>query len=322
MARTKQTHRKSAQNNKKRKAPEDDDDSVGLARKKIKCDYSTWSESDSDRGSSNLSASSSSSENDESSSAESFNAEITKALALIESTLQSSNYAASEQYQLADELEIIVKETKSGLQEMNYRKNPISIAIACEDNKIKRFAKRKIKGLRWHEAEEKVEDDIYTTARYMWYSLDIALKTSVPHIKYKKKMRKLLKAHIPEKDVANFVIEYAQTGYKWYRISYRSQNDDNDYGPPLDELNEDGIIHNLKFDPDDFFRDNTFYKAQKPPTGKAVHFRKWRKELDSKYMDCMSDEDLVTFICNIDTAKLGGLLRDDCMEDLIVRVHK
>lgn len=85
-------------------------------------------------------------------------------------------------------------------------------------------------------------------------------------------MHRLLKACIPEKNVANIVIEYAQNGYKWYRLEYEVNIETvNEEGLMLKELNK-GVIFNVKFDDDDYFWDNGFYKRRKPKTCEVVAF--------------------------------------------------
>merc|ERR1712241_424017 len=96
-------------------------------------------------------------------------------------------------------------------------------------------------------------------------------------------------------------MEYAQNGYVWYRLQYRIRQDGGDhYGLYC------GIMYSLKYDNDDYFRGNNYYKSAKmSKTKKEIKFGEWREVLDNKYMDCMSDKDLAAFIVEIDCQKLG-----------------
>ena len=102
---------------------------------------------------------------------------------------------------------------------------------------------------------------------------------------------------------------------------YRRHYDDyNDGGAKL--VDNDGIVYNIEYDEDDYFRGNGYYKSKKPKTDGIVKFEQWRKDLDSKYMDCMSDKDLAHFLMAVDESKLSGIWEYHKMTWWIVQQHK
>merc|ERR1712228_195292 len=112
-------------------------------------------------------------------------------LILVKDIVNSSDFSPFEQLQFAQKLEHIVIELKERAKELRFRKNAIG-PIKSKDGKMRRFAKRMIKGYRYWKEEEIVESDVGMRLRFMDYSLDIALKTSEPHPKYKEIMHGLL----------------------------------------------------------------------------------------------------------------------------------
>merc|ERR1712048_930186 len=136
-------------------------------------------------------------------------------------------------------------------------------------------------------------------------------------------MHALLTTHVSDNNIANIIIEYAQNGYRWYQIRYTLPSDDENYMEQTKLRNEDGIIYHLEYDVDDYFRDNAFYKPKQSKTcWHSVSFDEWRQELESKYMDCMSDEDLVEFVLAVDYAKLSGQWNDEYWEEWLLGLHR
>merc|ERR1712204_103215 len=146
--------------------------------------------------------------------------------------------------------------------------------------------------------------------------LDIAMKSSTHHPKYKKKMRALLKVHVQHNAIANAIIGYVQNPYRWFQIRYAIDigegYDDGDYY--FNEHNP-GVIFLVEYDDDDYFRGNGFYKPKtiEPPTSVyGSHGAEWcgfdelRSILPSKYVNCMSDADLAKFVISIDSSQLRG----------------
>merc|ERR1712228_92118 len=120
-------------------------------------------------------------------------------------------------------------------------------------------------------------------------------------------MHELLKVHVQNKDIANEIIGYAQTGHRWYQFNTKikrelADNDDFDY---FQWFNEQGVVFNLEYDDDDYFRGNDFYKeAKDSQTAHPVCFNEWRNELDDGNMKSMTDEDLAVFVIMVEGAWL------------------
>merc|ERR1712129_625026 len=104
-------------------------------------------------------------------------------------------------------------------------------------------------------------------------------------------------------------------------MEYNANTSDNmdDEEPGLD-LNK-GLVYTIKYDEDDYFRDNKFYKSVKPKRGPIATFAQMREELDSKYMDCMSDKDLAEFLIKLDEDTMSGMWDERNMQDWIVKKH-
>merc|ERR1712129_355265 len=169
---------------------------------------------------------------------------------------------------------------------------------------------------------DKVEWDCGNALRWTEWSLDIALKSSVPHPKYKQKMHGLLKEYMHLETLRDIICEYTQNGYWWYRLEYQEHKlaEWHDCSP-AEEFHH--IMYNIVYDDDDYFRDNTFYKpfTEKAKTGPAVKFSVLRSELDSEFVDSMKDEDLAQFLLDIDKTALSAQWQKYEMLDSIVKYH-
>merc|ERR1711933_338867 len=137
-----------------------------------------------------------------------------------------------------------------------------------------------------------------------------ALRSVIPHPKYKDKMHSLLDVFMPCEDARDIIIEYCQVGYRWYRFEYKTNDGERDYDAHLEE---GAMIYDVKYDDDDYFRDNRFYKKPKASRGwwssdrgGAVSFAEWRDDLDAKYMKNMTDDDLAAFLGEVDYVMLSG----------------
>eukprot|EP01083_Nonionella_stella_P182970 659878_1 len=199
------------------------------------------------------------------------------------------------------------QETK--FKEMAYRKAAIpdfirQLQYCHASDKIKKTAKAMLVGLRFNNFEERTEWE-YGHQHFVDHSLDIALKSSHPHRKYVRKMRKLLKPYVGGiKDICSIICGYSRNGYRWYRLSATESTDDD--GPCVSALDDnDGIMFNLEFDTLDYFKDNTYYKAHEPSASDGlVRFSKLRRHLACDELSNLDEWELSELIATISSAAM------------------
>merc|ERR1712228_517156 len=162
-----------------------------------------------------------------------------------ELSFETSEYSSSDLLKFSNKLKFIADSKERKIKEMQFREesmiklrqnqfqsdpndDPHFIIMRIYSQrpnkktsaKVYNFAMEMVKGFRFKcfDAEFREEENVNAVKYYNKYSLDIALKTNGPHPKYKKKIHGLLNKYIPDHNVGNIVIEYAQNGYQWYQL--------------------------------------------------------------------------------------------------------
>ena len=165
------------------------------------------------------------------------------------------------------------------------------------DAKIAYFAKGMLREFRFRRSADYMRDEPFERPySFTKYSLDFALRTRKINETYRQRMHGLLKDYIPIKCVVDIISSYSDNGYRWFRLEFNEPN----RVPNVQwrNLNQE-VVWNLKYDDDDYFRSNEYYKREFPATDKAVSFADWRNELDGKYVKEMSDKELAKFIASL-----------------------
>lgn len=217
----------------------------------------------------------------------------------------AANSSPSAMREFVTKMKELIDESDDKLKELEWREKHRVIDITWGgkykiDEKILRFVKKMIKGCRFRVKKTEIDKTPWT-----FYQVDVALKSVIPHPKYKDKMHSLLDKSMPCDNVRDVIIDYAQVGYRWYRYEFKTEDSPSCYDG-LDFYY--GCIWTIRYCDDDYFRDNAFYYAadDKPRLGEAVKISKWREVLYSKYMKDMTDDDLAIFIGEVEAKLLNS----------------
>lgn len=181
------------------------------------------------------------------------------------------------------------------------------------------FAKRMIKGFRFTEQNKDECDDIE-------YTLDIALKTNnLICTEYKDKMHELLSKYTMDiVGITELISMYSENGYKWYNLTITSPEDQEKYKHKHWKEESDGnFMYDFKYDEDDYFRDNSYYKKKEDERmyHKKTTIQSLRNELDQEQMNKVSDKEFAGFIAAVSNLCLGfsewDLYSDSIIKDSI-----
>eukprot|EP01084_Bolivina_argentea_P090042 162309_1 len=133
---------------------------------------------------------------------------------------------------------------------------------------------------------------------YYWdYRADVALKTVRPHKKYVKKMHKLLKNYVGGiSAICSIICDYSHTGYIWYGFRLTvPENDEDDWK----SYNLDGIMFNLAFNYDDYFKNIDYYHNKESQIIRSITLDSVKDDLGIAELTDMSDEQMLFLIMSM-----------------------
>eukprot|EP01084_Bolivina_argentea_P135937 239448_1 len=152
--------------------------------------------------------------------------------------------------------------------------------------------------IRNENSERRRMDVDYNIISYWDYSeVDVALKTVKPHKTYIQNMYNLLKDYIGGvRGICSIICNYSHNGYIWYGFRFiKPDSESDEYWKDCN----DGIIFNLEFDSDDYFRDSNYYHNKKSKTMCGITFSSMQDDLNIPELTNISHQNMSVLILSI-----------------------